>query len=111
MSTGKFLILAVLSVMIIVLVLVEVVSEAQVTGLADAISMHQSYVNQSLRQQEVLRQMLQRLAVASMTDPALADVLHSHGIHITRQSSPPAAPAPSAATPPPAPPDVPAVNQ
>jgi len=110
MSGGKFLILIALSLMIIALVFVEVITEAQVSGLTDAVTLHENQLGQAQRQQEVLRQMLQRLAVASLTDPALADFLRSHGVQVNHRTVP-AATVPSDAKPGPPPPDVPPVAQ
>jgi hypothetical protein len=113
MSAGKFLILIALSFMIIALVFVEVLSEAQVSGLTDAVSLHEEKLNRAQRQQEILRQMLQRLAVASLTDPALADFLRNHGVQVNHRSIQPAAtaPVPSGSKPAPPPPDVPPVAE
>ncbi len=104
------MILSALSLMIIALVCVEVLSEVQVNGLSDAVNYHQEVLERAQHQQELLRSMLQKLAVASISDPALADLLHDHGIRVNRRSVQ-AAPAPAGSKPAPAAPDVPPVAQ
>ncbi len=113
MSTGKFLILVAFSFIIFALVSAEVLSEAQVAGLTQAVSMHETNLERVQRQQEVLRAMLQKLAIASLTDPDLAEVLRDHGVHVNRHSTQVESPAaaPAGAKPAPAAPEVPAVAQ
>ncbi len=110
------MILVALSFMIIALVSAEVLSEAQVAGLTQAVSVHQNNLERIQHQQDTLRSMLQKLAIASLNDTALADVLRDHGVHVNRRSNDAPTPAPAPATPAeskpaPAAPDVPPVAQ
>jgi hypothetical protein len=98
MSAEKFWILIVLSLMIIGSVGMEIASDAQVAKLNDAISREQFVLSRMSRQQEIFRQMLQRLAVLSVNDPAVADLLHAHGIRVNRVSGHFAVPTSPAAT-------------
>lgn len=107
------MILSALSLMIFALVFVEVASEVQVDGLNIAVSNHEANLTEMQAQKEVLRQMLQRLAIASLSDPALVDVLHKNGVRINNRLPRAGAPAsaPSDSKPAPPPPDVPPVAQ
>jgi hypothetical protein len=111
MSAGKFWILVVLSLMVSVLVILEVICDAQVARVTDAVAFEQASLGRMQRSQELLRQMLQKLALDSVNDPAVADLLQDHGVHIHRGTDPsaPAAPAPAGSKP--AAPDVPPVAQ
>ncbi len=107
------MILTALSLLILILSFVEVVSEIQVSRLTDAVGLHEANISAAQSQQEVLKQMLQRLALASLTDPAVADVLHKRGMRVNHVEQPPGTSAtlPAGSKPASPPPEVPPVAQ
>ncbi len=107
------MILTALSLLILILSFVEVVSEIQVSRLTDAVGLHEANITAAQSQQEVLKQMLQRLALASLSDPALADVLHKRGVRVNHTDPPAGTPAalPAGSKPASPPPEVPPVAQ
>ncbi len=77
-----------LSLMIVALIIAEVISDGQVVALTDAVSGNQAKLSRMQQQQEILRQMVQKLAIASQTDPDVAELLKNHGIKVTLNNQP-----------------------
>lgn len=112
MSAGKYWFLVILSLIIATLIFFEIRCETQVTNLTTSVSVNEALVSQAQQQNQMLRQLLQRIAIDSQHDPALVDLLAKRGIHVTvtpRQSDAPTpttvpqSPPPNGAPPPTAP--------
>ena len=88
-----------LSLVVAVLIFLEIVCEQQVAGLSDQLNYNEARIAQARQQNELLRQLVQRIAIESQRDPALMDVLAKRGIRLSRGQGPgttPGAPAPTA---------------
>jgi len=82
MNVGKFWLLMFLAVVIGTLVILEIICENQVANLTSLVSFNESRVTQARQQNEVLRQLIERIAIESQHDPALVDLLAKRGIHL-----------------------------
>ena len=83
MSAGKYWLLLFLSSVIAILIFLEIYCENQVASLTYLVSSNESHVSQVQRQNEMLRQLIQRIAIDSQRDPALVSLLANHGIHLS----------------------------
>ncbi len=106
MNVGKFWLLTFLSLVIAVLILLEIVCENQVEVLANTVGSNEARIGQARQQNEMLRQLIQQIAIASRQDPALLNLLTKRGIHLQVTNTNgaaipenPSATAPSASTP------------
>jgi hypothetical protein len=93
MNVGKFWLLMFLSVVIAILVFLETTCENQVISLTYQMSRAEAQVAQARQQNEMLRQLIQRVAIESQRDPALMDLLTKRGIRFSRPSTGGATPA------------------
>jgi hypothetical protein len=82
MNAGKFWLLTFLSLVIAVLILLEITCENQVASLTAQVGMNEARISQARAQNELLRQLVQRIAIMSQRDLALADLLAKRGIHL-----------------------------
>jgi predicted Holliday junction resolvase-like endonuclease len=101
MSAGKYWLLVFLSLVIAALIFLEIRCEIQVTSLTFSVGENEAHLSQAQQQNEVLRQLLQRMAVESQHDSALADLLAKRGLHVSSSRDT------NAPVPPPTPPSAP----
>lgn len=99
MNAGKYWLLMFLATVIAVLIFLEIACEMQVSSLTSAVSAGEARVTQAQRQNDLLRQLIQRMAVLSQRDPALLDLLTKRGVRITGRTDSTATPPPSSAPP------------
>jgi hypothetical protein len=88
MNAGKFWLLTFLAVVIALLIFIEIACENQVWHLENALNRGEAQVAVARQQNEMLRQLVQKMAMASEQDPAIADVLAKYGIHVTKPETP-----------------------
>jgi hypothetical protein len=106
MNVGKFSLLLFLSLVIAILIFLEIACEQQVAYLTYQVSVNEARISQARQQNELLRQLVQRIAIESQRDPALLEILAKRGIRLSRGPGPGANPT----TPPPTAPNVPVAS-
>jgi len=67
---------------IAVLIGLEIVSENQIAALTDSVSDKQARLALAQQEHETLKELVQRMALESRSDRALADLLAKRGIHV-----------------------------
>jgi len=83
MSGLKYWTLVFLALIIAALNCSEILCENQVTGYTSSIAANQDQVALEQRKSELLQHLVQRIALVSQQDPALADLLAKRGFHIS----------------------------